>query len=115
MFFLTKYLHSTRYSCQASTPWTSYRVQTCKIENIPANSTDNTQPLDVAYCGPLKGAWRKQLTAYSDQDPSAKAMDKTKFPGMPKEVMESVDAKRLLQSGFKMCGIYPLNRQEVLD
>jgi hypothetical protein len=103
MFFLTKYLHSTRYSCQASTPWTSYRVQTCKKENIPANSTS------------LKGAWRKQLTTFSDQDPSAKAMDKTKFPGMLKEVMESVDAKRLLQSGFKKCGIYPLNRQEVLD
>jgi hypothetical protein len=95
-------------------------IQTCKKENIdfvclPANSTDNTQPLDVAYFGPLKGAWRKQLTAYSDQDPSAKAMDKTKFPGMLKEVMESMDAKRLLQSGFKKCGIYPLNRHEVLD
>jgi hypothetical protein len=58
----------------------------------------------LAYFGPLKGAGRKQLTAYSDQDPSAKAMDKTKFPGMLKEVMESVnvDAKRLLlQLGFK--------------
>ena len=95
-------------------------IQTCKKENIdfvclPANSTDNTQPLDVAYFGPLKGACRKQLTTYSDQDPSAKAMDKTKFPGMLKEVMESVDAKRLLQSGFKKCGIYPLNRHKVLD
>ncbi len=26
-----------------------------------------------------------------------------------------MDAKRLLQSGFKKCGIYSLNRQEVLD
>jgi hypothetical protein len=83
-------------------------IQTCKKENIdfvclPANSTDSTQPLDLAYFGPLKGAWRKKLTAYSDQDRIAKAMDKTKFPGMLKEVMESVDvdAKRLLlQSGF---------------
>jgi hypothetical protein len=94
-------------------------IQTCKKDIdfvcLPANSTDNTQPLDVAYFRPLKGAWRKQLTAYSDQDPSAKAMDKTKFPGMLKEMMESVDAKRLLQSGFKKCGIYPLNRHEVLD
>ncbi len=83
-------------------------IQTCKKENIdfvclPANSTDRTQHLDLAYFGPLKGAWRKQVTAYSDQDPSAKVMDKTKFPGMLKEVIESVDvdAKRLLQSGFK--------------
>ncbi len=62
-------------------------IQTCKKENIdfvclPAKSTDNTRPLDVAYFGPLQGAWRKQLTAYSDQDPSVKAMYKTKFPGM---------------------------------
>ena len=67
-------------------------IQTCKKENIdfvclPANSTDNTQPLDVAYFGPLKGVWRKQLTAYSNQDPTGKAVDKTKFPGMLTEVM----------------------------
>jgi hypothetical protein len=67
-------------------------IQTCKKDIdfvcLAANSTDNIQPLDVAYFWPLKGTWRKQLTAYSDQDPCAKAMDKTKFPGMLKEVMK---------------------------
>jgi hypothetical protein len=53
-------------------------ISLCKDNDIefvclPANSTDKMQPLDVGLFGPMKQAWRTQLRAYADKDPSAKA------------------------------------------
>jgi hypothetical protein len=73
------------------------------------------QPLDVGYFGPLKGSWKKQITTHSDKDPSAKVLAKTEFPRMLKELVDSVDAKKLLPKAFEKCGLFPLNRQKVLE
>lgn len=60
-------------------------LKTCKDNDIhfvcfPPNSTHLLQPLDVGFFSTMKAKWRKQLTAYSEQDPDAKFLQKTIFP-----------------------------------
>lgn len=101
-------------------------INTCRRENIafvclPPNSTDKMQPLDVGFFAPLKGAWRRQLRVYSDQDPSCKLLDKPFFPKMLKEVITAVNGEENplhsphLPNAFQKCGLWPINRQKVLD
>ncbi len=65
-----------------------YREENIQFVCLPPNSTDKLQPLDVGFFGPMKSAWRKQLKAYADQDPTAKLLVKTEFPRMLKELVE---------------------------
>jgi hypothetical protein len=57
---------------------------------LPPNSTHILQPLDVGLFGPMKACWRKQLREYAGQDPSASLLQKTLFPKMLKELVETV-------------------------
>ena len=57
---------------------------------MPPNRTDKMQPLDVGIFGPMTNHWRQQLRAYSERDPSAKLLQKTEFPRMLQELMESI-------------------------
>jgi hypothetical protein len=76
-------------------------IDLCRKENVefvclPPNSTDKMQPLDVGVFGPMKGAWRKQLHKYSDQDPTAKLLLKPAFPTMLKELVSAINTKEHL-------------------
>ncbi len=82
---------------------------------LPPNSTDKMQPLDVGIFGPMKHHWRQQLRAYSERDPSAKLLQKTEFPRMLQDLMESISPKKLLPKAFEKCGLAPINRDKVLD
>lgn len=95
-------------------------VDLCKESNVefvclPANSTDKLQPLDVGVFAPMKRKWREQLQRYADQDPSAKLLTKSSFPGMLKELYESLNTKEHLPKAFERCGLYPINRAKVLE
>jgi len=95
-------------------------IDLCRQHNIqfvclPPNSTDKMQPLDVGVFAPMKNAWKEQLRRYQDQDPDAKLVQKTEFPAMLSELMAAVDTKRILPPSFEKCGLFPLNRMEVLD
>ncbi|CAB4034515.1 jerky homolog-like [Paramuricea clavata] len=65
---------------------------------------------DVAFCGPLK---RKILKEWKLQNTGQATLPKDAFPRLLKELEESLNLKNLV-SGFKTCGIYPLNAQELL-
>ncbi len=94
-------------------------IDICKEEIefvcLPPNSTDKMQPLDVGFFGPMKTGWRKQLHKYQDQDPEAKLLKKTKFPAMLKELVEGLNPKQHLPNAFRKCGLFPFNREEVLN
>jgi hypothetical protein len=101
-------------------------INTCRKENIafvclPPNSTDKMQPLDVGFFAPLKGAWKKQLRNHLDDDPTAKMLAKPSFPKMLKEVMKAVNSEEdpltspHLPNAFEKCGLWPINRQKVLE
>jgi hypothetical protein len=71
--------------------------------------------LDVGFFGPMKSAWRKQLKAYADQDPTAKLLVKTEFPRMLKELIASLSPEKHLPTAFEKCGLFPINRNKVLE
>lgn len=83
---------------------------------LPPNSTHLTQPLDIAFFGPLKKEWRKILLQYKIENPNQKTLNKKHFPALLKKLMENIDVqnKQNLQSGFRAAGIYPLNPRQVL-
>lgn len=83
---------------------------------LPPNTTDKTQPLDVAFFRPLKVHWRKILESYKLKYPSSTGLSKQHFPHLLKKLMtcKELNEKKVLQSGFRACGIWPLNREEVL-
>lgn len=76
-------------------------IKQCKDNDIdfvclPPNSTDKTQPLDVGIFGPMKNSWRNMLRGYRKQDPGAKLLQKTAFPRMLRELMETLEPEVLL-------------------
>jgi len=106
-----------------STHLTLEGITMCSKHNIefvflPANSTHLTQPLDVAFFRPLKVAWRKILTTWKN-GPGKKesSVPKQRFPALLNLLMSSIKENQVsnIQSGFKKCGIIPINRNSVLD
>ncbi|CAH2094324.1 unnamed protein product [Euphydryas editha] len=83
---------------------------------LPPNSTHVTQPLDVAYFGPLKKIWRRILTYYKIKNPSETQINKIHFPILLKELLVKTEMfdKDKIKSGFKATGIVPFNPQKVL-
>lgn len=95
-------------------------VQLCQKHNIrfiflPPNSTHLTQPLDVSCFRPMKIAWRKVLKAYkrTQRGPIAKEI----FPRLLKKTLNklSITQSDNIKSGFEATGLYPLNREKVLN
>ncbi|KAJ8909599.1 hypothetical protein NQ315_003709 [Exocentrus adspersus] len=85
---------------------------------LPPNSTHMTQPLDVAFFRPLKGAWRKILEKWKMREGrKAASIPKDKFPHMLKDLMMKIEDNKAanVKAGFRKSGIYPLNRHEVLS
>ena len=85
---------------------------------LPPNSTQLTQPLDIAFYKPLKVNWRKVLTAWklNTRSTQCSVISKDQFPRMLKRLHEAIDEKAAdnLISGFRKSGIYPLDRGQVL-
>ncbi|XP_046684451.1 MFS-type transporter clz9-like [Homalodisca vitripennis] len=81
---------------------------------LPSNSTHITQPLDVAFFRPLKISWRAILKDWKNGPGRYEAtVPKDKFPSLLKKVFETCKPDNII-SGFKKCGIIPINRKPVL-
>lgn len=97
-------------------------VKSCLQHNIsfiflPPNSTHLTQPLDVAFFRPLKASWRKILERWRmNEGRTSSSIPKDRFPHFLKELYQSIEENREknIRSGFRKCGIFPVNREEVL-
>lgn len=98
-------------------------IQMCKDQNIsfvflPANSTHLTQPLDVAFFRPLKCHWRKILETWKKGEGKDEcSVPKDRFSRLLNCLMKAMskNSSANLKAGFMKCGIYPLNRDKVLD
>lgn len=90
-----------------------------KFLPLPSNSTWLTQPCDVALFKPFKEAWRVAVEVYNAaRDKPALVLPKQDFTMvlelMVEELKRNHDLGSIIRSGFRVCGIYPLNRQLVL-
>lgn len=101
-----------------------YVLKLCEDYNVrlvclPPNSTHLTQPLDVALFAPMKRLWRDILRRWKQSVSGSKfsTIPKDMFPTLLKELMASLaeNQEENLKSGFSKCGIYPLNKQKLLD
>lgn len=120
----------------------SYHVVKLCLDNnikfilLPPNTTHLTQPLDVAFFRPIKIEWRAVLNRWKANHRGN--LQKDCFPKLLAEVYDNLglisesssgrkklvncsrnDARLArgmvnMQSGFRACGIYPLNAEEVL-
>jgi hypothetical protein len=100
-------------------------ISLCQENNIrftclPPNTTHLTQPLDVAYFRPTKVHWRKILEKwkFSEEGRSCPTIPKSRFPSLLKSLIRSLEdgnGQQNMVAGFRKCGIYPLNREKVLD
>ena len=80
---------------------------------LPPNATHICQPLDVSFFRPLKRAWRKVLTEWKKSNRGV--VPKSEFPKLLKAALELIeDPGKNIRSGFKACGLIPLDREEVL-
>ncbi|XP_062556481.1 uncharacterized protein LOC134221293 [Armigeres subalbatus] len=99
-------------------------IKKCQEENIkficlPPNTTHLTQPLDVAFFGPMKREWRKILSTWRNSREGAKkpTIPKERFAFLLNDLTQSIAPrqKQILRSGFRKCGIYPLNVEQLLS
>lgn len=95
----------------------------CQQNNIdfvclPPNSTHLTQPLDVAFFGPMKRAWRTLLMEWKESSGfSSSGLPKQEFPILLKKLLNVLapNSQGKLVSGFRKCGIYPICLDELLN
>ena len=98
-------------------------IEQCEAHNIrfvffPANSTHLCQPLDVCFFRPMKMAWRPILEKWK-KGPGRKqaSVPKDIFPQLLRELTVKLEdsANENIISGFRKCGIVPIDRSKVLD
>lgn len=108
-----------------SSHFTDDVIRLCQENNIsfvclPKNSTHLTQPLDVGFFRPFKGAWRSVLGQWKQGHPTLGSIDKKDFPQLLQATLIKMNAtggdaiKRDLISSFRATGIVPLDAHQVL-
>ena len=80
---------------------------------LPPNTTHFLQPLDVAFFGPLKRAWRDQLLAYK-QTHLNKSLLKRHFAGEFKKLLATIKPDTI-KSGFKATGLVPFDPEQAIS
>ncbi len=85
---------------------------------LPPNCTHLAQPLDVAFFGPLKNSWRKILWKFKISHPTERVIPKDLLIVLMNELWQSMfvdnKAEANLKAGFRACGIFPLDKEQVL-
>ena len=99
-------------------------IKACNNHNISficllPNATHHLQPLDVAFYGPLKKVWRSLLFEWRKTSTGRKygTIPKERFAPVLKQLIEKLmiegNGRSNLINGFRKCGIYPFNPDEV--
>jgi len=80
---------------------------------VPPNATHLCQPLDVAFFGPLKKAWRSVLGDWKKKNRGV--VPKSEFPGLLKKAIEQAGGLKSVNvvAGFRAAGIFPFDPQQV--
>lgn len=75
---------------------------------LPPHTTHFLQPLDRTVFGPFNKAYNRVCSEFLSENPS-NLINKWTFPKMFSKAWEAAITKENIQSGFRACGIYPLN------
>ena len=82
---------------------------------LPPHSTHLTQPLDVAVFRSVKGEWRHLLSEWKENKEN-EVIKMEDMPSLFKNLLERIQPTITanIRSGFRTCGIYPTNVEELL-
>lgn len=80
---------------------------------LPPNTTHICQPLDVAVFRPVKVSWKVILEQWRKDTHFSGLIPKEQFPLLLSRLFKKINRDNL-SSGFKACGIVPLDRGQVL-
>lgn len=75
------------------------------------NATHILQPLDVAYFKPIKQYWKTEVKKY--QLENRRDITKEDVPIIINKILKSYDLSEAIRNGFKSCGLYPFNPDNV--
>lgn len=79
---------------------------------LPPHTTHATQPLDCGVFSPLKAHWSTVCHDFTQRNPG-KVITRFSFNKLFSQAwLKSVNPSNLI-AGFKVCGVYPVNRQAV--
>ena len=79
---------------------------------VVPHTTHEMQPLDTAVFGPFKKNWNEECHKFVHP---GKAITKYQFSEIFSEAWLKSMVSASIISGFKVCGIYPINPKPVLD
>lgn len=77
------------------------------------NSTRILQPADVAAFRPLKSGWKNGVFEWRKNNNMYKAVSKKDFAPILNKVIEETVKPDTLKNGFKACGLFPWNPNEI--
>lgn len=81
---------------------------------LPPNTTHIMQPADVSVCKPLKSEWKKTVRNWQlKPENSNKVISKSTFCPLLHMVLTSLDITDTIKNGFRKCGLYPFNPDNV--
>ena len=81
---------------------------------FPANATHLFQPLDVGVFAPLKTKWRQVVADFLTRSKRG-SIPKESFPDLVATLWKEYPTINInMKSSFRGCGIWPLNRNEIL-
>ena len=98
--------HSSHY-CPATIRLAA--AQQVIIFALPPNTTHLIQPLDKGCFAPLKVCWREACQDYIKKNPG-KVVNRYSFSKIFSQAWIKAMTIRNIMSGFKVTGVYPLNR-----
>ena len=80
---------------------------------LPPNTTHRTQPLDKGAFSPLKICWREECHNFFSDNPG-KVINHYNFGAIFSRAWSKAMTPSNIMAGFKVTGVYPLNRYAVL-
>ncbi|KAJ3625859.1 hypothetical protein MTP99_016398 [Tenebrio molitor] len=81
---------------------------------LPPNTTHMLQPADVSVFRPLKQGWKNTVRNWQSKPENINSsVTKTNFCRLFKETLEASDMTVAIKNGFRKCGLFPLNPDNV--
>ena len=79
---------------------------------LEANATHIYQPLDVSFFKTFKLVWQQIWKEFTDNNMNL-GIEKFQVAPLLKRTFDTMKIEKILQNGFKVCGLYPFDENAV--
>ena len=84
---------------------------------LPPHCTHRMQPMDINFNRPLKAMWEKTVANFTVTNPQGvhRSNLSSLFSMTWNKLVVEGNASKLIQSGFRHCGLFPFSRKTIKD